>query len=711
MKRKRSADRQFSVSRKEAATLVLRYIRKRVSEQLKTVTGIIIYLILFQIIVLGIPITDASVIGLGMLMVIIGLTFFLEGLLLGIMPMGEEIGIRLPQKVGHISILVIAFVLGLGATLAEPAIAVLKAAGSSVHAWQTPLLYLMLNKYAAWLVAAVGFGVGIAMILSMIRFIRGHSLKPYLYAMISLLLALSLFAWLDPNLRHILGLAWDCGGVTTGPVTVPLVLALGIGISHVANRGGSKTEGGFGVVTMASLIPVIMVIIMGIFFSFSAPAPQTDVQFFSNPDSRIVELFEDETHLKDYAIANATYEAQLQLFDNDAKALRDYLVDIGQNPERISQVFGSKAGFLDWVQDNGDEPLKEQYSPEIISAFSKGPSAENGLNNIGIMAQIRGNFNDALLAVVPLSIFLLGVLYFILRERLAKADEVFLGLAFAIIGMTLFGGGIELGLAKVGDQVGSNLPVSFARMQYPDEQRIIPNFDEEVVNTAIKADGSQTRFFYYEEAQSKLPVTYQPEHHDPARGIYRYIPMRGPLFGDTPFSLMGILVVLLFAFVMGYSATLAEPALNALGLTVEDMTVGAFRKSMLLQAVALGVGAGIMLGVAKIIWDIPLFWLLAPLYLLLLFLTHFSSEEFVNIGWDSAGVTTGPITVPLVLSMGLGIGSQVGVVEGFGILSLASACPIISVLGMGLYVNYKRGLILKEYGELPDKAASEDIVL
>jgi len=117
------------------------------------------------------------------------------------------------------------------------------------------------------------------------------------------------------------------------------------------------------------------------------------------------------------------------------------------------------------------------------------------------------------------------------------------------------------------------------------------------------------------------------------------------------------------------------------------------------------------LGVAKIIWNIPLFWLLGPLYLLLLVATRLSTEEFVNIGWDSAGVTTGPITVPLVLSMGLGIGSQVGVVEGFGILSMASVCPIISVLGMGLVVNLRRKAFLRDNDPESIEIGNEELSL
>jgi hypothetical protein len=141
---------------------------------------------------------------------------------------------------------------------------------------------------------------------------------------------------------------------------------------------------------------------------------------------------------------------------------------------------------------------------------------------------------------------------------------------------------------------------------------------------------------------------------------------------------------------------LAEPALNALAITVEDITVGTFKKSLLMQAVAMGVGTGISLGVAKIVWEIPLMWLLVPPYALLLLVTAMSTEDYVNIGWDSAGVTTGPVTVPLVIAMGLGIGSQVGVVEGFGILAAASVCPILSVLLVGLMVTWRRKSALRE---------------
>ena len=102
-----------------------------------------------------------------------------------------------------------------------------------------------------------------------------------------------------------------------------------------------------------------------------------------------------------------------------------------------------------------------------------------------------------------------------------------------------------------------------------------------------------------------------------------------------------------------------------------------------------GVGTGIAIGVAKIVFEIPIAYLLVPGYLIAIVLTYFSSEEFVNVAWDSAGVTTGPVTVPLVLAMGLGFGNTLGSVEGFGILSMASIGPIIAVLSTGLYIKWK----------------------
>ena len=155
------------------------------------------------------------------------------------------------------------------------------------------------------------------------------------------------------------------------------------------------------------------------------------------------------------------------------------------------------------------------------------------------------------------------------------------------------------------------------------------------------------------------------------------------------------MLVLLFAFGLGYGATLAEPALNALGITVEDLTVGAIKRKQIVQVVSVGVGTGIVLGLARILFDLPLVWLIVISYGLLLILTIFSEDGFASIAWDSGGVTTGPVTVPLVLAMGLGIGGALNISDGFGILAMASAWPIITVLLFGIFTRLKQRKTLK----------------
>jgi len=150
----------------------------------------------------------------------------------------------------------------------------------------------------------------------------------------------------------------------------------------------------------------------------------------------------------------------------------------------------------------------------------------------------------------------------------------------------------------------------------------------------------------------------------------------------------GLAIALIFAWILGFGATIAEPALNALGMTAEELTNGVFKKKTLIISVSIGVAFGIAIGLSKLIFDLPLVWLVVPGYLIAIVLTAISSEAFVNVAWDSAGVTTGPITVPLVLAMGLGFGNATNAVEGFGILCMASIGPIITVMISGLWSQH-----------------------
>ncbi len=208
-----------------------------------------VYLVLFQLFILGQSIADATIIAGGLVAVIVGLMLFMEGLKVGLMPFGESLGVSLPAKANLATVLIVVFLLGIGVTFAEPAIGALQTAGSLVDVAKAPYLYTLLTTWAGTLVLAVG--VGLAAALGTIRFIYGWSLKPLIYITLTLVLLISIYMSTDPELAKVLGLAFDCGAVTTGPVTVPLVLSLGIGIAHAAGKGGDSLSG-FGIVTLAS---------------------------------------------------------------------------------------------------------------------------------------------------------------------------------------------------------------------------------------------------------------------------------------------------------------------------------------------------------------------------------------------------------------------------------------------------------------------------
>ncbi len=160
----------------------------------------------------------------------------------------------------------------------------------------------------------------------------------------------------------------------------------------------------------------------------------------------------------------------------------------------------------------------------------------------------------------------------------------------------------------------------------------------------------------------------------------------------------GKIVVVVFGIILGYGATLAEPAFNILGQQVEDVTQGAFKKWLFSQAVAIGVGVGAGLGIVSTVYHVNLIYLLLPPYALLFILTVLSREKYVCIAWDGGAVTTGPVTVPLKIAIGIALSHATGFAEGFGIIALASAYPVMNILLLGLYAGYaeKRAMRSKQ---------------
>ena len=592
------------------------YVRENLAEQIRSISFIVVYLAFFQIFILGLPIVFAAMIAIGIAIVAVGLMFFMEGLRLGLMPLGEAIGTVLPRNSSVPVILIFAFLLGLGATFAEPAIAILREAGAGVSASDAPLLFSLLNDYASQLVLVVGIGVGIAVALGVLRFFIGLSMKLLIIPLVAVLLIATIYAHNNDVLFPILGLAWDCGAVTTGPVTVPLVLALGIGVCRVVGDADTSNAG-FGIVTLASLFPIVAVLGLS-FYHYAAD------DYYGRPNYPVAEHFvervSDDTKSSGDSTPSAAFSpAEFEQFLVSGQVDAEHRIRYDQGDRQLEGgriVLRGTTIIL--------EKIPEQR-PTLIGGAAWDP-------NQAIISRIYEATVSAFRAIIPLSLFLFLTIRFLMRERIQSAQELFIGIGFAVFGMALFILGINFGLNPLGAQLGSNVPAAFASL------------------TPWGMEG-----------------------------------LEGPIF-ETPFY--GKFLSIMFGFFLGYGATLAEPALNAFGETVEKITVGAFRKRLLMQAVAVGVGFGIAAGVLKIAYDVPLANLLVPPYTLLLVLTWFSSEEFVNFGWDSAGVTTGPITVPLVLAMGLGIGANVpGVSDGFGVLALASVGPIITVLIVGFVVS------------------------
>jgi hypothetical protein len=402
----------------------------------------------------------------------------------------------------------------------------------------------------------------------MIRFYRSYSLKPFIYILVGALCALTVWASFDPNLKHIVGLAWDCGAVTTGPVTVPLVLALGIGISRMFASSESGATG-FGVVTLASLIPVLAVFVLSLFLLGKAPMPMSEADFFKPENRSVAErLLGGENNLLRYVVVEAGPEGRLAFFDGSQNAMLRFVEEVYEDEPRRKAVFGEDMEALErWIALHGTirQKLFVFGSHENLEKFLlKNRDAAEEFRAVHLL---KYNAIAAVKAIGLLTIPLFVILFFILRERMPQPDEIFLGLFLCIVGLGIFGMGIEVGLNRLGTQIGSKLPASFKSIQLVEQQESIPDFDPALVYTAISSDGKKYLFFYVKKGNQYIKTPYDPKRFDPKTGRYHYIPSKGPLFGEHG-GFAGIGLVLFFAFVMGYGATLAEPALNALGLTV-----------------------------------------------------------------------------------------------------------------------------------------------
>ena len=228
---------------------------------LRDLTPIILVIVFFQLIVLDQPFPDLEGVLVGLLLVMVGLALFIQGLEMGLFPLGESMAAAFARKGSLAWLLAFAFALGFGATVAEPAlIAVTGEAAAAAAAAEAGLITgdaASRADYAIGLRYTVALSVGAALVLGVFRIIKGW---PIHYFIIGGYLLVSMITVFAPP--EIVGIAYDAGGVTTGTVTVPLVTALGVGLAS-SIRGRNPLTDGFGLIAFASLMPMIFVLIYG----------------------------------------------------------------------------------------------------------------------------------------------------------------------------------------------------------------------------------------------------------------------------------------------------------------------------------------------------------------------------------------------------------------------------------------------------------------
>ncbi|MEW6981689.1 DUF1538 family protein [Colwelliaceae bacterium 6471] len=229
----------------------------------KDLLPIVVVIAFFQFGVLQQALPNIADILLGLLLVVLGLTFFIYGLEMGLFPIGESMAQAFARKGSIWWLIAFAFCLGFGTTVAEPSLiavakeaAIVAASGGIISAGIEEQ-----SSYANGLRYTVAFAVGLAIVIGVLRILRGW---PIHYLILGGYVLVVLMTTIAP--KWIIGIAYDSGGVTTSTITVPLVTALGVGLAS-AIKGRNPMIDGFGLIAFASLTPMIFVMIYGMAIS------------------------------------------------------------------------------------------------------------------------------------------------------------------------------------------------------------------------------------------------------------------------------------------------------------------------------------------------------------------------------------------------------------------------------------------------------------
>ena len=225
--------------------------------------------------------------------------------------------------------------------------------------------------------------------------------------------------------------------------------------------------------------------------------------------------------------------------------------------------------------------------------------------------------------VLPIAVILLGFQILILKRPIHNPARVFVGLLFVLFGLALFLEGLELALFPLGRLMA--------------QQLTSPSF---VVGEGVEA--------------------------------------------IVAFAWSDYFWVYVFAAAIGFATTVAEPALIAVALKANQVSGGTITVNGLRFAVALGVAAGVALGTFRIVTGTPLHWYIISGYVIVIIQTTVAPRAIIPLAYDSGGVTTSTVTVPLVAALGLGLAETIPgrspMIDGFGLIAFASLFPMITVM-------------------------------
>jgi hypothetical protein len=254
-------------------------------------------------------------------------------------------------------------------------------------------------------------------------------------------------------------------------------------------------------------------------------------------------------------------------------------------------------------------------------------------DDITLTALLQSSLKGTVVDILPILLVLAFFQIVVLRSKIPHLKQILFGLVLVIVGLAIF----IVGLEQCVFPIGTNMA----------DQLTQPEFLTGGNNKDLKEFLAADRV-------------------DPALYMWTYI----------------------FAFLIGFSTTLAEPALIAVAIKAREISTGSITEWGLRIAVALGVACGVALGAYRIVTGTPLYVYIAVGYLVLLLQTMFAPKMIIPLAYDSGGVTTSTVTVPVLAALGIGLASNVPgrspVLDGFGLIAFASLFPIIAVLAYAM---------------------------